>query len=176
MNYLNKNINKKMTDAPKPISVFAINIENEGKQYEIILSQKSNNLLILSKDLNTLKRYEQQFTSKNLYQISKFFMYLIFQKLKKINTSTNHQKQFILFFVCVWLIKSKVIIKGDKASEKTHYEELFSEMLGTDLLTNQMNPDLTSSIFTSQSILNEDLNEKEIELLKSYLSDIIILK
>ena len=32
MNYLNKNINKKMTDAPKPISVFAINIENEGKQ------------------------------------------------------------------------------------------------------------------------------------------------
>ena len=89
---------------------------------------------------------------------------MIFQKLKKINTSTNHQKQCILFLVCVWLIKSKVIIKGDKASEKTHYEELFSEMLGTDLLTNQMNPDLTSSIFTSQSILNEDFNEKEVEL------------
>ena len=49
-------------------------------------------------------------------------------------------------------------------------------MLGTDLLTYQMNPDLTSSIFTGQSILNEDLNEKEIELIKSYLSDIKNIK
>ena len=42
-----------MTEAPKPISDFSINIENEGKKYEIILSQKSNNLLIISKDLNS---------------------------------------------------------------------------------------------------------------------------
>ena len=32
-----------MTEVPKAISDFSINIENEGKKYEIILSQKSNN-------------------------------------------------------------------------------------------------------------------------------------
>ncbi len=64
-----------MTEAPKPISEFSIDVENEGKKYEIILSQKSNNLLIISKDLNSFpsKRYEQEFTKDNLNQISKFF-------------------------------------------------------------------------------------------------------
>ena len=62
--------------------------------------------------------------------------------MKKINTLTNNQKQRILFLACAWLTKSKVIIKGDKASEKTHCAELFSEMLGADLLTYQMNQDL----------------------------------
>ena len=64
-----------MTEAPKPISDYAINIENEGKKYEIILSQKSNNLLIISKDLNSfpLKRYEEEFTKNNLNEISEFF-------------------------------------------------------------------------------------------------------
>ena len=81
---------------------------------------------------------------------------------------------YIIF--SLWLTKNKVIIIGDTASEKIHYLELLSEMLGSDLLTYQMNLVLTSSVFTGQSILNEDLNEKEIELLKSYLSDIIILK
>ena len=64
-----------MTEAPKPISDFSIDVENEGKKYEIILSQKSNNLLIISKDLNSFpsKRYEEEFTKNNLNQISKFF-------------------------------------------------------------------------------------------------------
>ncbi len=81
-------------------------------------------------------------------------------EIEKINSLTNHQKQYILFLVCVWLSKSKVIIKGDTAIEKTHCLELFSEMLGSDLLIYQMNQDLTSTIFTVQSVLNEDLNEK----------------
>ena len=90
MNYLNKNINKKMTDAPKPISVFAINIENEGKQYEITLSQKSNNLLIISKELNSFpsKIYEEEFSKDNFNKLSKFFILFddisdIFTELKK---------------------------------------------------------------------------------------------
>ena len=49
-------------------------------------------------------------------------------------------------------------------------------MLGADLLTYQMNQDLTSSIFTGHSVLDENLNEKEIELIKSYLSDISNIK
>ena len=95
---------------------------------------------------------------------------------KKLNTLTNHQKQCILFLACAWLTKSKVIIRGDTASGKTHCAILFSEMLGADLLTYQMNQDLTPSIFTGQSILEEDLNEKEIELIKKYLSDINSIK
>ena len=51
-----------MTEAPKPINEVSINIENEGKQYDIILSQKSNNLLIIPKDVNSFpsKRYEEE--------------------------------------------------------------------------------------------------------------------
>ena len=81
-----KDINKKMTEAPKAISDFSINIENEGKKYEIILSQKSNNLLIISKDLNSFpsKRYEEEFTKNNLNQISKFFKY--FEDISEIFT------------------------------------------------------------------------------------------
>ena len=45
-------------------------------------------------------------------------------------------------------------------------------MLGADLLTYQINQDLTPSIFNGQTILEENLNEKEIENIKSYLSDI----
>jgi len=72
INYLNK----KMTDASKIINDFTINIENEGKNYEIILSQKSNNLLIISKELNSFpsRIYKEEFSKNNLNQISKFFM------------------------------------------------------------------------------------------------------
>ena len=75
-----------MTDAPKPISVFAINIENEGKQYEITLSQKSNNLLIISKELNSFpsRIYEEEFSKNNLNQISKFFKF--FEDISEILT------------------------------------------------------------------------------------------
>ena len=95
---------------------------------------------------------------------------------KKLNTLTNYQKRCLLFLSCAWLTRSKVIIKGDTASGKTHCAILFSEMLGADLLTYQMNQDLTPSIFTGQSILEEDLNNKEVELIKSYLSDINNIK
>ena len=79
-----------MTDAPKPINNFSINIENEGKQYEIILSQKSNNLLIISKELNSFpsKIYEEEFSKDNFNKLSKFFILFddisdIFTELKK---------------------------------------------------------------------------------------------
>ena len=73
-----------MTEPFKAISEVSINIENEGKQYEIILSQKSNNLLIISKDLNSFpsKRYEEEFTKNTLNQISKFFM--LFEDISQI--------------------------------------------------------------------------------------------
>ena len=77
-----------MTEAPtpKPINDFSINIENKGKKYEIIFSQKSNNLLILSKEINSFlsKRYEEEFSKNNLNQISKFFM--LFNDISEILT------------------------------------------------------------------------------------------
>ena len=79
-----------MKDAPKSINNFSTKIENEGKQYEITLSQKSNNLLIISKELNSFpsKIYEEEFSKDNLNQISKFFKLFedisdIFTELKK---------------------------------------------------------------------------------------------
>ena len=91
---------------------------------------------------------------------------------KKINTLTNYQKQCIFFLACAWVTKIKVIIKGNTASGKTHCASIFAQMLGADLLTYQINQDLTPSIFNGQTILEENLNEKEIENIKSYLSDI----
>ncbi len=77
-----------MTEAPtpKPINDFSINFENKGKKYEIIFSQKSNNLLILSKEINSFlpKRYEEEFSKNNLNQISKFFM--LFNDISEILT------------------------------------------------------------------------------------------
>ena len=79
-----------MSEAPtptlKPINDFSINIENQGKNYEIIFSQKSNNLLIISKDLNSFpsKIYEEEFSKNNLNQISKFFM--LFNDISEILT------------------------------------------------------------------------------------------
>ena len=76
-----------MTEVYKVKNDFSINIENEGNKYEIIISQKSNNLLIISKDLNTSIIYEEEFTKNNFNQISKFFMFFndiseIFTELK----------------------------------------------------------------------------------------------
>ena len=79
-----------MSEAPtptlKPINDFSINIENQGKNYEIIFSQKSNNLLIISKELNSFpsKRYEEEFSKNNLNEISKFF--LLFNNISEILT------------------------------------------------------------------------------------------
>lgn len=39
-----------------------------------------------------------------------------------------------------------------------------------------MDQDLTSSIFNGQSILEENLNDEEIELIKQYLSDMNKIK
>ena len=41
-------------------------------------------------------------------------------------------------------------------------------MLGADLLTYQMNQEITSSIFMGQSILEEDLNKSEINMIYSF--------
>ena len=49
-------------------------------------------------------------------------------------------------------------------------------MLGADLLNYQMNQDLTPSIFNGQSILEKNLNDEEIELIKQYLSDMNKIK
>jgi len=94
---------------------------------------------------------------------------------KKLSSLTSQQKQCLLYLEYAWLTKTKVIIKGNTASGKTHCSILFSEMLGADLLTyqiNQINQDITPIIFIGQSILEEDLNNEEIQNIKLYLSDI----
>jgi len=79
---------------------------------------------------------------------------------------------YLLFLSYAWLTKIKIIIKGDTATGKTHCSIMFSEMIGIDLLTYQMNQNIIFSIFTGQRILEEDLNDEEIKLIKLYLSEI----
>lgn len=59
--------------------------------------------------------------------------------------------------------KQKLLLK---VSGKTLCPILFSEMLEADLLTYQMNQDITPSIFIGQSILEEDLTNEEIQNIK----------
>ena len=63
-----------MTEAPNTTTQFSITIDLNEKKYEITLSQKENNLLIKSKEINSapLKRYEEEFSKSSLNQISKF--------------------------------------------------------------------------------------------------------
>ena len=87
----------------------------------------------------------------------------------KLNSLTTQQKKCLLFLACSWITRSKAILKGDTASGKTHCAILFSEMIGANLFTYQMNQDLNINIFTSRRILNEDSDNDEINLIKKYL-------
>ena len=80
------------------------------------------------------------------------------------------KKPLVLKFIDKY--KINIIIKGDTAIGKTHCSIMFSEMIGIDLLTYQMNQNIIFSIFTGQRILEEDLNDEEIKLIKLYLSEI----
>ena len=129
-----------MTEAPKVISDFSIDVENEGKKYEIILSQKSNNLLIISKDLNSFpsKRYEEEFTKNNFNQISKFFMFFndiseIFTELKikieenKFKINVNENKFVLLFKVDISNINEfSIELKRKEEDLKSIVESLCS--------------------------------------------------
>ena len=131
-----------MTEAPtpKPINDFSINFENKGKKYEIIFSQKSNNLLILSKEINSFlpKRYEEEFSKNNLNQISRFFMFFndiseIFTELKvrieekKFKINVNENKFNILFNVEITNINEfSIELKRKEEDLKSVVESLCS--------------------------------------------------
>ena len=128
-----------MTEPSKAINEVSINIENKRKKYEIILSQKSNILLIISKDLNSFpsKRYEEEFTKNTLNQISKFFMLFedtseIISDLKKrieekkYKIILNKNNFNILFKDDITNIEFSIELKRKEEDLKTIVESLCS--------------------------------------------------
>ena len=164
-----------MTEAPtpKPINDFSINIENKGKKYEIIFSQKSNNLLILSKEINSFlsKRYEEEFSKNNLNQISKFFM--LFNDISEILTelklrieknnfeiNVNENTFEILFKVEISNINEfNLILKRKEEDLKTIVETLCSIIKKQEEKINKLEEEKNKSI--------NRINKLEKELNKS---------
>ena len=168
-----------MTEAPtpiyKPINDISINIENEGKKYEIILSQKSNNLLIISQDLNSSKRYEQEFTKNNLYQISKYFMLFndiseIIPELKKrieenkFKINVNENTFDLLFNVDISNINEFILeLKRKEEDVKTIVESLYSIIKKQEEKINKLEEESNNKIKKVEEDKNE-LNNKIKEL------------
>ena len=167
-----------MTEAPtpKPINDFSINIENKGKKYEIIFSQKSNNLLILSKEINSFlsKRYEEEFSKNNLNEISKFFM--LFNNISEILTelkirieknnfeiNVNENTFEILFKVEISNINEfNLILKRKEEDLKSIIETLCSIIKKQEEKINKLEEE---KIETNNKIkkLEEELNKEKIE-------------
>ena len=159
------------TPTPKPIKNISINIENEGKKYEIILSLKSNNLLIISKELNSFpfKRYEEEFSKKHFNQISKYFTLfndiseiLIELKLrieeKKFKINMNENIFDILFKVEVSSINEfSIELKRKEEDLKTIVDSLCSIVKIQEEKIKKMEEEKTEA---NQKKLKEESNNK----------------
>ncbi|KAK8841092.1 hypothetical protein M9Y10_027933 [Tritrichomonas musculus] len=81
--------------------------------------------------------------------------------IEKLKTLTDEQGQCLLFLICAVLSKRPCIIQGSTASGKSHIIRLFAKMLGRKLNVYQMNSDSNMSIFTGQSIVKNEITEKD---------------
>ena len=82
---------------------------------------------------------------------------------------TLKEKFCFLFLLCCVIAKKTPIIQGVTASGKSFIVKLFAELLGQDLSIYQLNSNSGISIFTGQSVIKKNFDEKEIEKLKNIL-------
>ena len=83
------------------------------------------------------------------------------ENIKLFNSLTQSEQFGFLFLLCCVLIKKVPIIQGETASGKSYLLNIFAKIMGEKLLVYQMNENTGLSIFTGQSIINENLNENE---------------
>ena len=88
---------------------------------------------------------------------------------EKFNSITSYEKLCILFLLCCVKAKMTPIIQGITASGKSFIIKLFSEILGEDLTIYQLNSNSGISIFTGQSILKKEFDNKEKQKIKDIL-------
>ena len=83
------------------------------------------------------------------------------ENIKLFNSLTESEQYGFLFLFCCLLIRKVPIIQGETASGKSYLMNIFAKIMGEDLIVYQMNENTGLSIFTGQSIINENLNENE---------------
>ena len=88
--------------------------------------------------------------------------------IKKFNSMTLTEKLCFLFLICCIISKKTPIIQGVTASGKSFIIKLLSEILGQDLSIYQLNSNSGISLFTGQSIMKEEFDDKEKEKLKRF--------
>ncbi|KAK8854130.1 hypothetical protein M9Y10_016684 [Tritrichomonas musculus] len=96
---------------------------------------------------------------------------IIYQELR---TLTIEQQQCLLFLTCAVLSKRVCIIQGSTASGKSHIIRLFANMLGQKISVYQMNSDSDMSILTGQSVLRNEITEKDKKEFQIAFSDLQI--
>ena len=101
--------------------------------------------------------------------------------VKIINTFNNitiNGKYSLIFLICSVLTQRACILQGENCSGKTFLIRFLAKMFGRKLIEYQMNSNVGMSIFTRDSIINENLStqdKKQLENLIKEVKDIIEL-
>ena len=96
--------------------------------------------------------------------------------INKFNSMTLTEKLCFLFLLCCVKAKKTPIIQGVTASGKSFIIKLLAQILGQDLSIYQLNSNSGISLFTGQSIMKEEFDEKEKVKLKEILKLLKIKK
>ena len=89
--------------------------------------------------------------------------------INKFNSMTLTEKLCFLFLLCCIIAKKTPIIQGVTGSGKSFLIKLLAEVLGQDISIYQLNSNSGISMFTGQSVMKDDFDEKEKEKLRKVL-------
>ena len=134
-----------------PIISYERDRKNNKDKYLIFLSSKKLNSGYLKIKINDPKRIKSE------------------KLIKKFDSMTLTEKICFLFILCCIQAKKTPIIQGETASGKSFIIKIFAEILGEDLSIYQLNANSGMSIFTGQSVMKEEFDDKEREKLQKIL-------
>ena len=92
--------------------------------------------------------------------------------INTFNNITLYGKYALIFLVCSVLTERACIIQGENCSGKTFLVRFLSKMFGRKLIEYQMNSNVGMSIFTRDSIINENLSLQDKRKLKELILQI----
>ena len=99
--------------------------------------------------------------------------------INTFNNITINGKYSLVFLICSVLSKRACILQGDNCSGKTFLIRFLAKMFGRRLIEYQMNSSVGMSLFTRDSIINENLStfdKKKLENLIDEIKEILELK
>ncbi|OHT04875.1 hypothetical protein TRFO_27550 [Tritrichomonas foetus] len=95
-------------------------------------------------------------------------------QLQLIDSLTLAQKHCLIFLACSILSKRACVVQGDTASGKSFLIRLMAQLLGAKLNVFQMNSDSSVSMLAGQSILVNELPNRDVIKFQTALNDLII--